>query len=391
MRGKCVIFAYVLQVFLIIYNMTSSANFVLTAAVVCLLSACGGKRAGGEVALRAYPAVSVGVEDVRLESVFPVTLKGREDVEIRPRVEGFIEDMYVDEGSAVAAGQALFKIGSPQAEQALEMAKAGVAAAEAQVNTALLNLNRMLPLAEKNIISGVQLDSYRYAYGAARAAALQAEAQLRNAEATVGWTTVCSPVSGVTGAVPYRRGSLVNSSNVLTTVANTSCVYAYFSLNEKRLAELLEMLVGESLGVKFRYAPDIVLTLAGGGVYAERGRIETVTGVLDAATGSAGVRVVFPNPQGVLRSGMSGRVAVPRLLRGALLIPRKATFAQQDKVLVYKIEGDSVVQRVVAVLATPDGRSYVVTGGLGAGDRIVADGLGSLGEGMRIAVEPSSL
>ncbi|MDR2810745.1 MAG: efflux RND transporter periplasmic adaptor subunit [Tannerellaceae bacterium] len=367
-------------------------KMILPAAMSCLLMlSCGSRnrteKGNAKTALQAYPATSVSAQDVTLQSVYPVTIKGKEDIEIRPRIDGFIDDIYVDEGSVVTAGQALFKINSPQAEQALEIAKAGVTAAEAQLSTALLNFKRMLPLAEKNIISSVQLESYQYAYNAAQAAKAQADATLKNAEATLGWTKVTSPVDGMTGAIPYRRGSLVNSQNVLTTVANTSRIFAHFSLNEKALTEFLNNLEGETQAEKIKNAPDITLALANGSAYPEKGRIETITGVLNITTGSANFRVEFPNPQGLLKSGMSGKITIPRTLEKALLIPQKATFAQQDKVLVYMIQGDSVIQKVISVLATPDGKHYVVTEGLNQGDRIVTDGIATLSHGKKITAQ----
>jgi membrane fusion protein (multidrug efflux system) len=348
------------------------------AAALCALTACSGNQAGGSggSAVQTYPVATVGVQDVTLETTYPVTLKGKEDIEIRPRIDGFIDEIYIDEGAVVTAGQTLFKINSPQAEQALETARAAVAAAQAQLNTATLNYNRMQPLAEKNIISPVQLETYQYAHSSALAAKAQADAALKHAEATIGWTRVASPVSGMTGAIPYRKGSLVSSQNVLTTVANVSRVYAYFSLNEKALEGFLADLDEE-----------VTLTLADGTVYPEKGKIETVTGVLNITTGSAGVRVAFPNERGVLKSGTSGKITIPRTLKNTLLIPQKATFAQQDKVLVYQVQGDSVVQRVISVIATPDSKHYVVTHGLSEGDRIVTDGVATLTNGKKIAVE----
>jgi membrane fusion protein (multidrug efflux system) len=281
----------------------------------------------------------------------------------------------------------LFLINSPQAEQALETARAAVLAAQAQVNTAHLNYNRMAPLAEKNIISFVQLESYQYAHNAALASLAQAEAAQKNAEAMIGWTHVSSPVDGVTGSIPYRKGSLVNSQNVLTTVANISRVYAYFSLNEKALAEFLANLEGETEAEKIKNAPPLSLILADGSLYPETGRIETITGVLNITTGSANVRVEFPNSQGLLKSGTSGKVVLPRTLENSLLIPQKATFAQQDKVLVYQVQADSVVQRLISVIPTPDSKRYVVTQGLSAGDRIVTDGIATLSHGKKIAIQ----
>jgi membrane fusion protein (multidrug efflux system) len=363
-------------------------KMIPTAVIGCLLLSCGRTTETGSnrTALQIYPTSGVQVRSVTLESIYPVTIRGKEDIEIRPRIDGFIDDIYIDEGAIVTAGQVLFKINSPQAEQALETARATVTAAEAQQNTAMLNLKRMLPLAEKNIISNVQLEATQYAYNAATAAKTQATAALKNAEATLGWTKVSSPVDGVVGSISYRKGSLVNSQYVLTIVANVSRVFAYFSLNEKALTEFLNNLEGETQAEKIKNAPDIALTLADGSVYPEKGRLETIAGVVNVTTGSANFRVEFPNPHKQLRSGTSGRISIPRTLE-ALLIPQKATFAQQDKILVYKVQGDSVVQQVIAVIPTPDSKSYVVTEGLSEGDRIVTDGVATLTHGKKIIVE----
>jgi membrane fusion protein (multidrug efflux system) len=362
----------------------------LTGAALALLIfiSCGGKQNGTNNAQPPkYPAMLVTAGATELKTVYPVTIKGREDIEIRPRIDGFIDQIYIDEGSAVKQGQILFKINSPQAEQAVTTAIAAVTAAEAQLATADLNVKRMEPLAEKGIISSVQLQSYQNAQSAAQAAKAQADAQLKNAKATLSWTSVTSPVNGYVGAVNYRKGSLVNNQNVLTTVANTTSVFAYFSLNEKALSRFLGGLDGNSQIEKLKNAPEITLTLADGTEYPYKGRIETITGVVNVSTGSANFRAEFPNKEGILRSGVSGTISIPRFIENALIIPQKATFAKQDKVLVYIVQGDSVVQKSITVLPTPDSHSYVVTGGMNEGDRIVTEGLASLSHGKKITVE----
>jgi len=350
------------------------------------LVSCGKKsdQANTQKEAPVYPTTQVQLQDARLESVYPVTIKGREDVEIRPRIDGFIEAIYIDEGSVVKKGQSLFRINSPQSEQAVATATAAIASAEAQVRTAELNVARFKPLAEKGIVSQVQLDTYKNAYDAAVATKEQAEASLRNAQATIGWTRVTSPVDGVVGSIPYRLGSLVNNQNVLTTVANTSNVFAYFSLNEKALSEFLSTLEGTTQAEKIKNAPDVTLTLADGTLYPEKGRIETIAGIVNVTTGSANFRAEFPNKQGMLRSGTSGKIAIPRTLDNVVVIPQRATFAQQDKVLVYKVQADSVVQQIISVVPTPDGKYYAVTNGLNQGERIVTDGVATLTNGMKI-------
>jgi membrane fusion protein (multidrug efflux system) len=363
--------------------------YVRGAALALLIFASCGKEQNStnNAQPQKYPAMLVTSGATELTTVYPVTIKGREDIEIRPRIDGFIENIYIDEGSAVKQGQILFKINSPQAEQSVTTATAAVTSAEAQLATAELNVKRMEPLAEKGIISTVQLQSYQNAQSAAQAAKAQADAQLKNAKATLSWTAVTSPVNGYVGAVTYRKGSLVNNQNVLTTVANTTSVFAYFSLNEKALTQFLGGLVGNTQVEKLKHAPEITLTLADGTVYPYKGKIETITGVVNTATGSASFRAEFPNAEGLLRSGASGKISIPRYMENVLIIPQKATFAKQDKVLVYIVQGDSVVQKPITVLPTPDSRSYVVTGGINEGDRIVTDGLASLSHGKKITVE----
>lgn len=362
------------------------SKFVWGVVALLALISCGKK--SGEVrsdtVLQEYPTITVNKQDATLQTIYPVTIRGKEDIEIRPRVDGFIDAIYIDEGSVVKKGQSLFKINSPQSEQALTTAQAALEAAEAQVNTAKLNVDRFRPLAEKGIVSQVQLETYQNAYTSALASKAQAEASVKNAKATLGWTNVTSPVDGVVGAIPYRQGSLVNNQHVLTSVANTSNVFAYFSLNEKALSEFLEVLEGETQAEKIKHAPQVILTLADGTVYPEKGTIETITGTVNITTGSANFRAEFPNKQGQLRSGTSGTLSIPRVLERVIVIPQKATFAQQDKVLVYKVQADSVIQRIISVLPTPDGKSYAVTGGLDEGDRIVTDGIATLSNGKKI-------
>jgi membrane fusion protein (multidrug efflux system) len=356
------------------------------ACLLILLASCG-KKQSAQTAVEAYPTQVVTKQNVTLQTVYPVSLKGKEDVEIHPRVKGFIEDIYIDEGSVVHAGQALFKIDSPESQQTLNTTKAALTSAEAQVNTAKINVERIKPLADQGIVSQVQLATYQNAYESAVAAREEAKAAYTNAQVTMGWTRVTSPVDGVAGTIIYRKGSLVDDAKVLTTIANTSNIYAYFSLNEKALQEFLDRLDGQTQAEKIKNAPDVTLTLADGTVYPEAGRLETISGVLNVTTGSANFRVAFPNPHGTLRSGTSGTVAIPRHLNQVLVVPQKATFALQDKTIIYKVDGDSVTQKTIDVIPMPDARNYVVTAGLTAGDRIVTDGVSTLNNGDKIQVK----
>ena len=349
---------------------------------------CGKQQGGGRNdAPQTYPTMIVSTSSAELITTYPATIRGREDIEIRPRIDGFIENIYIDEGSVVKQGQVLFKINSPQAEQSVTTARAAVTSAEAQMATAELNVSRMTPLAEKGIISAVQLEAYRHACNAAAAVREQAAAQLANAEATLSWTSVTSPVNGHVGAIPYRKGSLVNSQYVLTTVANTTTVFAYFSLNEKELVEFLNSLEGNTQAEKLKHAPEVTLTLADGTEYPYKGRIETIAGVVNISTGSANFRAEFPNEEALLRSGTSGKVSIPTAYNDVILIPQRATFAQQDKTLVYVVEDGMTVQRILSVTPTPDGETYIVHSGVSVGERMVTGGVATLMNGVKISVE----
>jgi len=238
----------------------------------------------------------------------------------------------------------------------------------------------MRPLAEKGIISKVRISAYENTFASAKAA-------LEQAKATISWTTVTSPVAGIVGAINFRQGSLVNNTTVLTTVANTTNVIAYFSMNEKELFNFMRMWDGNSQLEKIKNMPAVKLMLADGSEYEEKGHILTISGVVDATSGAVNFRAGFANKQGLLRSGTSGKIIIPRTMKNVLVIPQKATFSQQDKQLVYKVQGDSVVQKVITVKPTSDSKNYVVTDGLVVGDRIVTDGIVTLKNGKKIKVK----
>ncbi|MCC8036362.1 MAG: efflux RND transporter periplasmic adaptor subunit [Rikenellaceae bacterium] len=369
-----------------------ASALVLAAGLAAYSCSCSNKKqaASGQQQPQYYPTEVVHTTEATLTQTFAATIRGEIDVDIMPRLDGYIKNIYVDEGAVVKKGQKLFSIDAPSAVQGLATAQAALYSAQADLNTAQLNVDRMRPLAEQNIISNVQLLTYQNQYESSRASLAQAQANLAQAQATAGWATVTSPVDGVVGSIPFRLGSLVTSATVLTTVADISNVFAYFSLNEKELLELLARYPGRTQQEKIDNMPDVTLTLADGTRYPYTGKIETITGVIDTSTGSATLRAEFPNPIGTLRSGTSGQITIPRTVKGVIVIPQKATFQQLDKTLVYMVQGDSVVQAIIGVEAMPDGQSYAVTDGLSDGQRIVTDGVATLVNGEKISLQPPS-
>jgi len=350
-----------------------SRNILVGAVALLLcLSSCKNKQSDSAAAdqVKSFPVATMSLQDVELQASYPAVLKGQQDIDIKARVEGYIDAIYVDEGAVVTKGQALFKINSPSSVQSIENAKANY-------NTARLDVERIRPLAEKGIMSQVKLTAYENVLASA-------SATLKQARAALGWTTVTSPVNGVVGAIAFRQGSLATNATVLTTVSNISSVIAYFTVNEKELLILLKEFKGNTQAEKIKNMPAVKLLLSDGSEYEDAGRIETISGVVDAISGSVSFRALFPNKHGLLRSGSSAKLIIPSEHKAAIVIPQKATFSQQDKVLVYKMQGDSVVQKVVIVKATPDGQAYVVTEGLSVGDKIVTDGIATLTNGQKI-------
>ncbi len=363
-------------------------KFILGTSFLLILTSCGKKQEQNQVSVsQEYPTQTVHKQNVVLDTEYPVTIKGQEDIEIKPRIDGFIDAIYVDEGSVVKKNQVLFKINSPQAEQALLSAQALVNSTTASKNTAQLNVNRIRPLVEKGIISPVQLETYEQAYQQAVASLNQAQASLMSAQATIGWTQVKSPVDGVIGEIPYRQGSLVDNSKILTTVANIGNIYAYFSINEKTLMAFLHQLEGKTQAEKIKNIPPVTLILSDNTIYPEKGKVETITGTVNVTTGTANMRALFPNSHGLLRSGTSGKILIPNEMDSIFLIPQKATFSQQDKILVYRLQGDSVVQKAITAIPYSDGIHYVVTEGLSDGDVIVSDGIATLTNGKKISIQ----
>lgn len=359
-------------------------RIILGAVALSMFVACG-KQPEKTTVIPEYPTAVVQKQTAVLESTFPANIKGQEDIEIRPRIDGFVKNIFVDEGSVVKKGDRLFAIDSPTAEQGIRTATAAVVAAEAQVQTAKLNVDRIKPLADEGIVSEVQHQTFVNALASANAALAQAKAQEANAKAVLGWTVVTSPVDGIVGSIPFRLGSLVKDSNVLTTVANTKEVYVYFSINETLLMNMLSKLEGKTQKEKISNFPLVELRLKNGSTHPYKGKISTIGGQVNSNTGTTLLRADFPNSENILRSGFSGTIVIPTTIENTIVIPQKSTFSQQNKNLTYVVVGDSTVQsRLIEIQPTPDGKSYVVSSGLSEGEKIVTDGLVSLREGMRI-------
>lgn len=371
-----------------------TTNLLLTAGLAAALTACSGGEQQQQTQAPDIATMTIAYGTSELNNTFPATIKGKTDIDIRPQVTGFITKVHVDEGQHVKKGQPLFTLDQVQFQAAVESAAAAVNVAQTAVETAKLTADNKRKLLDKNIISEYEWQMADNDLRQARANLASAQASLVTARKNLSYTVVTAPSDGVVGTIPNREGSLASPSSAtpLTTVSDNSQVYAYFSLNEKDVLDLTEN-GAKSLAQSVKEMPEVTLRLANGEDYPSKGKIATVSGVLDNSTGSASVRALFDNPNGMLRSGSTGAILIPHRSDSALLIPQKATYELQDRRFVYVV-GDSnkVVSAPITVAPINDGRNFVVTSGLKPGDRIAIEGVGTtVRDGMVInPVDPAS-
>lgn len=354
-------------------------------AVAVSLTACSGGGGMPNFGNDEYPVETIGTNSASLQSTYPATIRGIQDVQVRPKVSGFITKVYVHEGQAVKAGQLLFAIDSETYRAAVRQAQAGVNTARAQLNTARLTYENNKKLFDKHVIGQFELATAQNSFTTAQASLAQAEASLASAKETLSWCLVKSPAAGVVGSLPYKAGALVSasSSDPLTTVSDVSTVEVFFSMSERDILGLTK--TAGSVGEALKEMPSVKLLLADGTVYGHPGKVVKMSGVIDAATGAYSIIAHFANPERLLKSGGAGQIVIPRTNSNAIVIPQEATTSVQNKLFVYKVGKDNKVNySEIKVDPQNDGNTYIVTSGLSVGDRIVVKGLTKLTDKMKI-------
>lgn len=345
-------------------------------------SAGGGKPNFGD---NEYSVRTIAPQGADLQSVYPATIKGVQDVEIRPKVSGFITKICVHEGQAVKAGQLLFVIDNVTYQAAVNQAKASVNACKAALQTAKLTMDNNQELFDKNVIGAYELQSSKNSYASAEAQLAQAQAAYVSAKQNLDFCFVTSPASGVVGTLPYKVGALVSASMQapFTTVSDISKMEVYFSMTEKDALELTRA-NGTAQGAVQSY-PEVTLKLADGSTYGQQGKVVTMSGVIDPTLGTVQMKAQFANPEHILKSGGSGNIVVPRNATSAIVIPQDAVAQVQEKMFVYVVGKDNKVKYTeITVNSQNDGKNYIVESGLTAGQRIVVYGITTLTDGMEI-------
>ena len=335
----------------------------------------------------AYPLLTLKTENRTLSTTYSTVLEGKQFVEVRPQVSGFITDVLVKEGASVRKGETLFIIDTIPYAAAYEQAKAAVATAEAQEATSKLTLEGQEELYAEKVVSDFELQTTRNSYLTAKAALAQAKAQEINAANNLSFAKVTSPASGVAGMSSIRVGTLVSSSMAepLITVTDNSQMYAYFSLTEKEALRLIRQY--GSIEKTIASYPPVSLILSDGSEYELTGKIDAISGIVENSVVRA--RAIFDNPDGLLINGSSATISIPYHRENCLVIPQEATFEIQDKIFAYKVVDGKASSTMIEVFGINNGREYIVESGLAEGDVIVATGAGLLREGTLVTAAPA--
>jgi len=369
-------------------------QFFIAAITTVILFGCQASADNGgghQMPPPALPVITVTSQQATTYQEYTASLEGSRDIEVRPQVEGYLTRIYVDEGAHVSKGQLLFKIDPQPYIEQLNTANALYAAAKASLESAEINVNKLVPLVQGNVISDVQLKSAQAASNAAKANVAQAAAGVQSAKINLGYTNVTAPASGYVGRLPLKTGSLVGKSTdePLTVLSETKDIHAYFSMSEVNFLQFKDQFPGNTVEQKIKQMAPVELVLATDSVYPEKGKVELAEGQFNKTTGTINFRATFPNTQGILRSGNTGKIRIARDLGNTIIIPQEATFEIQDKTFVYSLADSN---KIITKPITISGRTtnyYYVSNGLNAGEKIVLSSqstllMGGLRDGMSI-------
>ncbi|WP_134150290.1 efflux RND transporter periplasmic adaptor subunit [Flavobacterium sp. 270] len=369
-------------------------NVIITSFILALvLSSCADKsQAPAAAPAPVLPVLAIQNSEAVTDAEYPAAIQGTVDVEIRPQVSGNLDRVLVDEGAYVSKGQSLFKINERPFREQLNNALASLHAYEAALINAQLEVDKLTPLVQNKVVSDYQLKTAKASQKIAAANIEQAKAMVASAKINLGYTNVTAPVSGYIGRLPKKQGSLVSASDVeaLTTLSDVHEVFAYFSLGETDFIKFKTQYAGNSIGDKIKKLPPVTLVLADNNAYPQTGKIDMVDGQFDKNTGAITLRATFPNANGTLRSGNTGKIRLGLQHADAILVPQSATIEMQDKVFVFTVGKDNKVTKMPITVIGKAGTNYLIKDGVQAGDQIVLSGIDKLQEGQVIQPEKSS-
>lgn len=368
-------------------------KLIFTLSIITLYSCKPSSNGNMAAPVQALPVVAVQSQAATIYQDYNASIEGTRNIELRPQVDGYLHAIFVDEGAHVHKGQVLFQVDSRPFQEQLNNAKAGLLSAQANLESARINVDKLTPLVQNNLVSDVQVRTARAAYDAAKANVAQAQAVVSNAGINLGYTSIVAPADGYIGRIPYKVGSLVSRSSPdpLTFLSDIQNVYAYFSLSENDFIQFKERYEGATMEEKLQKLPAVQLILADNSVYAEKGKVELAEGQFNKTMGTISFRAVFPNANGLLRSGNTGKIRLPQTVSASVIVPVEATYEVQDKVFVFALGDSNKVAGQPITVAGKTGNYYLVSKGIKAGDKIVYTGLDRLRDGAVIHPENMSM
>ncbi len=362
--------------------------------LTCVSLLASGCKEGAETVQKGetyYETFEVALCDRTLSTGYSAAISGVQTVEIRPQVSGMITEIMIEEGESVRKGQVLFVIDQTPYKAAYEIAVANVKSAEAALSTAELIYQSNKDLFEQDVVSEFDLMTAQNDLTEAQARLALCKAEEVNASNNLSYTEVRSPVNGVASMIPYRVGALVSSSisQPLVTVSDDSSVYAYFSMAENQMLDMVQQY--GSLNKAIKQMPEVELIMSNGQVYEHTGKINAISGTISENTGAVSLRAVFNNRNHLLRNGGSGTIIIPVTINDCMVIPQAATYELQDRIFVYKVVDGKASATEIHVAPQNNGKEYIVTDGLKVGDIIVAEGAGLIKEGTPIKSKPAQV
>jgi membrane fusion protein (multidrug efflux system) len=368
-------------------------KLIMLASLIVVLYSCSDSTAatgngGGD--LQSLPVLQINSASATTEVTYPASIEGATNVEIRPQVDGFLDKLFVDEGAYVTAGQPLFKINDQPYREQLNNATANLHAQEAAVINAQLEIDKYTPLVQNKVVSDYQLKAANAAYKIATSNEEQAKAMVATAQINLNYTLIKAPVSGYIGLLPKKQGSLVSRNDVqaLTQLSDVHQVHVYFSLSEGDFINFKAQYAGNTIGDKIKKLQPVSLILADNSIYPFTGKIDMIDGQFDKNTGAITVRASFPNAEGLLRSGNTGKIQLSLTHANAILIPQSSTIEIQDKTFVFALGDSDKVRKQPITIIGKTGTDYLISDGIKSGDRIVFSGIDHLQEGMAIKPAP---
>ena len=364
--------------------MITKKGLMMIAAGIAMLTACNQSTKTAPKGETYYETLEVALSDRTLSTGYSAAISGVQTVEIRPQVSGMITEILIEEGENVRKGQVLFIIDQTPYKAAHQIAVANVKSAEAALSTAELVYQSNKDLFEQDVVSEFDLMTAQNDLTEAQARLALCKAEEINASNNLSYTEVRSPVNGVASMIPYRVGALVSSSisQPLVTVSDDSRVYAYFSMAENQMLDMVQQY--GSLDNAIRQMPEVELMMSNGQLYEHTGKINAISGTISESTGAVSIRAVFSNRNHLLRNGGSGTIVIPMTLNDCIAIPQSATYELQDRIFVYKVIDGKASASEIQVTPQNNGKEYIVTSGLEVGDIIVAEGAGLIKEGTPI-------